>query len=52
MDAKVNVITTVKTGWFSEKKQAVMKAGLEAMSLPELLFHALMGDGRTEQVGA
>jgi hypothetical protein len=51
METRVNVVTTVRAGWFLEAKKAVKTKTLEGMTLSELLFHALMGDGRAETVG-
>jgi hypothetical protein len=51
METRVNVVTTVRAGWLPTTAKKVVRT-LEAMTLSELLYHALMGDGLAETVEA
>jgi hypothetical protein len=52
METRVNVSTTVRVGWSlpASAKKAVKT--IEGLTLSELLYYALMGDGRAETMGA
>jgi hypothetical protein len=51
METRVNVITTVRVGWLPAAAKKVVKT-VEGMTLSELLYYALIGDGRAETVSA
>jgi hypothetical protein len=51
METRLNVVTTVRAGWLPTAAKKVVRT-MEGMTLSELLYYALMGDGRAETVGA